>query len=292
MNQSINETLNQTIDKTTVSKQYCRSCNGTDHLRSNSRKCPNYGKNNSNKRTQSTSPTTTQRIAGSPTIDQTNIDDISQLLNDSDLFNESQLVNEQYETALEQTSNYVAETLINRIAQRRSQEGKLYRKAYIENIDQYLQIDTHNIGPFNVSCKFFSSLNFASERARDGTFSLCCHKGKVKLPPLTKLPQLLYDLYNENHQLSKNFLENIRNYNSALAFASTSAKLDPKMDTHGPYFFKIIGQVYHCISTTTQTFPNQKPSYSQLYILDSSSAIDIRMQNTANSKCDHQVINL
>ena len=43
------------------------------------------------------------------------------------------------------------------------------------------------------------------------------------------------DLYEKNSQISRDFLDNIRSFNNLLAFASTSASLDPKMHTPGPY---------------------------------------------------------
>jgi len=82
--------------------------------------------------------------------------------------------------------------------------------------------------------------------------------------------------------LSNKFLENIRNYNSALSFASMSAKLDPKMKIPGPYFFKIFGQVYHYVYNSLLPKKDCTPKYNQLYIIDSESANDIRMSHSAN----------
>ena len=61
-----------------------------------------------------------------------------------------------------------------------------------------------------------------------------------------------------------------------------SAKLDPKMKIAGPYFFKICGQVYHYVYNSLQPKTGNVPKYSQLYILDSLEANEIRMSHTAN----------
>ncbi|UYV69181.1 hypothetical protein LAZ67_6002683 [Cordylochernes scorpioides] len=50
------------------------------------------------------------------------------------------------------------------------------------------------------------------------------------------------------HQLSMNFMENIRSVNSALAFASMGANLVPPPG-YGPYCFRINGQIYHRSAT-------------------------------------------
>ncbi len=82
--------------------------------------------------------------------------------------------------------------------------------------------------------------------------------------------------------LSSTFLGNIRNYNCAFQFASMSAKLDPLMKSHGPYFFKICGQVYHYVYNTLKPQSGAKHKGGQLYILDSKDANHLRMSHDAN----------
>ena len=77
-------------------------------------------------------------------------------------------------------------------------------------------------------------------------------------------------------------MEHIRNYISAFSFASMSANLDPRMKVAGPYFFKICGQVYHYVYNSLKPQIGQTPKYSQLYILDSQEANEIRMSHAAN----------
>jgi len=82
--------------------------------------------------------------------------------------------------------------------------------------------------------------------------------------------------------LSSTFLGNIRNYNCAFQFASMSAKLDPLMKSHGPYFFKICGQVYHYVYNTLKPQSGAQHKGGQLYILDSKDANHLRMSHDAN----------
>ena len=74
---------------------------------------------------------------------------------------------------------------------------------------------------------------------------------------------------------SKDFTKSIRNYNSALAFASIGAEVS-QMSGNGTYCYKIQGQIYHRISAL---YPNEgvRPKFAQLYILDSEEALIERM---------------
>lgn len=66
--------------------------------------------------------------------------------------------------------------------------------------------------------------------------------------------------------------------------------LDPLMDKPGPYFYKIHGQVMHYASKSLHPESEKKRSYSQLYILDSKTATEQRMQHDANSNCSSTIM--
>jgi len=76
-----------------------------------------------------------------------------------------------------------------------------------------------------------------------------------------------------NHPHARNFFDNIRSFNSSLAFASMGATLAPPPG-YGPYCFIIQGQIYH---RTCALHPqnDDKRIYAQLYILDPSEASDV-----------------
>ena len=69
------------------------------------------------------------------------------------------------------------------------------------------------------------------------TFSVCCGNGNMKLPPLKDPPDLLKNLLTGNTQRHKQFCENIRAYNSSLAFASLCLTgQEFKFKNPGPYW--------------------------------------------------------
>jgi len=73
-----------------------------------------------------------------------------------------------------------------------------------------------------------------------------CYDGKIKLPPTT-IPEELKQLFTSTDGKSKNFRENIRQYNNAMSFVLFGAKVDlpPNYDL---YTFRIYGMVHHRIS--------------------------------------------
>ena len=96
---------------------------------------------------------------------------------------------------------------------------------------------------------------------------------------------------NGSHRDSKDFMDNIRKYNSALAFASMICKIN-EPNGRGPYCFKIHDQVYHQVSSIHPENSDDKPKYCQLYILDSETALKERLANPSNKNCNPQVIYL
>ena len=91
------------------------------------------------------------------------------------------------------------------------------------------------------------------------------------------------ELFSRNDFQSRNFIENIRQYNSAMAFASFGAKL-ANHSGYGPYCFKIHGSIYHQTGSL-QPPAGQAPSYSQLYIIEGDKAVECRLKNNTNQNC-------
>ncbi|KMQ88100.1 hypothetical protein RF55_12473 [Lasius niger] len=91
-----------------------------------------------------------------------------------------------------------------------------------------------------------------------------------------------------NDVSSKNFLDNIRSYNSALALASMSApgNRNPLDVNLAPYCLKIHGQYHHLTSTAMRPADGQVSRFAQLYFLDTEEAVNHRMNNEANKGCD------
>ena len=137
------------------------------------------------------------------------------------------------------------------------------RRHRISEVD----LDTvYYLGQMNELCQYCESLRFPNEQRN------CCHNGKVSL---TKYPESLKELLMGSTQDSINFRNNIRNYNSAFAFASFGANVD-LLHGHGTYCFRIHGQTYHCTNTL---YPNdgEEPQYGQLYIIEGNQAVNRRM---------------
>lgn len=110
------------------------------------------------------------------------------------------------------------------------------------------------------------------------TFSMCCLKGKVVLPASTPPPPVLKELFtNKISKRSKNFLENIRQYNNMFSFTSMGGKVNHALNSgSAPYVFSLSGINYHSIG---DLLPPQgaKPVFSQLYIYDTENEIQNRI---------------
>ncbi|XP_065322969.1 uncharacterized protein LOC135930111 [Gordionus sp. m RMFG-2023] len=152
---------------------------------------------------------------------------------------------------------------------------------HLENTENQEQVE-HYCGPLNILCPYCNALNFISEKPSDGKFKNCCHKGRVLLPSL-QYPDFLIDLLSnlDNHYY-KNFSQNIRSYNSSLAFASMGAKNDNLLNK-GPYCFRVHGQIYH---RTSHLYPPNgvSPKYAQLNVLETSQAIENHVEKAEEMK--------
>ena len=142
--------------------------------------------------------------------------------------------------------------------------------------------DTHYLGKLSQICDHCMSLSFVNESFR------CCHNGKVKLTPLSSYPFELQQLLTGRTTQSLNFQNNIRQYNSAFAFASMGANLI-RPPGQGPPCFRICGQIFHR-SGNLHPSEGDTPVYNQLYIIDTGTALHHRMQQTTNQSCRDDVM--
>ncbi|XP_065653334.1 uncharacterized protein LOC136080507 isoform X1 [Hydra vulgaris] len=112
-------------------------------------------------------------------------------------------------------------------------QGRMYSLARSNAIPDY-----NYLGEMNQICQHCGAKKFPDE-----THFLCCHNGKVALPPLSPITQALQDLFTGSygdHNANANFLKHIRNYNVCLSFASFTANVVQPMN-HGLSCFKICG---------------------------------------------------
>jgi hypothetical protein len=81
-------------------------------------------------------------------------------------------------------------------------------------------------------------------------FSLCYENDKVLLPNLPVTPQELEVLLTSKGSSAIKFQDQIRMYNSVLAFTSLGAKVDESVTGGvGPYSFRIQSEFYHKIGS-------------------------------------------
>ncbi|VDI62821.1 Hypothetical predicted protein [Mytilus galloprovincialis] len=117
-------------------------------------------------------------------------------------------------------------------------------------------------------------------------FSTCCSQGKITIPALLTPPETLKTLLTENTTQAKYFRQNIRAFNSSLAFSSLGVKEDI-LKSRGPYTFRISGSVYHRIG---QLFPEpgKDPKFAQIYIYDTDNELANRL--LWNSDLDKDIL--
>ena len=158
------------------------------------------------------------------------------------------------------------------------------RSKYLDAVanNERLSVCEFYLGKMDTVCPYCRSFNFHQETLGEH-FSKCCHKGKVILPSLMTMPEEIQDLMTGSSMEAKNFRDNIRSYNSSLAFVSMGAKLEPPPG-YGPYCFRLHGQVYH-LSAPLHPGEGKSPKYGQLYVFDSSMATETRMNHQNNGKC-------
>jgi len=105
-----------------------------------------------------------------------------------------------------------------------------------------------------VICSHCHALHFdceklTSSRVNYPKFSICCLQGQIQLPPLQPLTRILHNYLTGNDYPSREFRNNIRQYNAAFAMTSVGVKIDNSVTRQsGPYCFKIQGELHHLTS--------------------------------------------
>ncbi|CAF1955637.1 unnamed protein product [Rotaria magnacalcarata] len=148
------------------------------------------------------------------------------------------------------------------------------------------------LGRMDCKCRHCGALHFKCEIAsgRKDEYKQCCHYGSVELPPLLPYPDRMKVLLQAADVDGRNFREHVRNYNSALAFASLGAQINAPT-TREPYCFRIHGQINQQIGAL-HPCADQRPQYDQLYILDSTLTLQERMVNVGNYRCNETIMKM
>jgi len=85
-----------------------------------------------------------------------------------------------------------------------------------------------------------------------------------------------------NDYFSREFCNNIRQYNAAFAMTSVGVKIDNSVTRQSsPYCFKIQGELHH-LTGALLPHDDQTPMYVQIYILDTAEQLNVRRANNHN----------
>jgi len=117
------------------------------------------------------------------------------------------------------------------------------------------------------------TLQFDCEKLRSSLvslpkFGMCYLQEQIQLPPFRPLTGILHNYLTGDDYSSREFHNNIRQYNAAFAMTSVGVKIDNSVTRQSDlYCFKIQGELHHL---TSALFPHgdQTPMYAQIYILD------------------------
>uniref|UniRef100_UPI00358F89E5 uncharacterized protein n=1 Tax=Myxine glutinosa TaxID=7769 RepID=UPI00358F89E5 len=172
-----------------------------------------------------------------------------------------------------------------------AEEQPLVPDNIIIEAEQPIQLPPpHRLTGMDNRCPHCAARYFQEERSAQVIFTRCCFQGKITLPPIEAPSQNITELFVGDTAPSRHFLENIRNYNAALAMASWNATVTQHA-ARGPRVVTIHGQPYHL--TSAQEAPqDQTPQYAQLYILDTNEAMQQRLNDPRNEVLRPAVLQL
>ena len=110
--------------------------------------------------------------------------------------------------------------------------------------------------------------------------------GNKILNPLGRVPLLEKIICSDKTR--PNYLDNIREINNALAFASIGVRIEMPAGK-GPRVFRIHGDIYHQIGALDPP-DNIAPTYASLYIIDPKKALDFRKAREENADIDGELL--
>ena len=73
---------------------------------------------------------------------------------------------------------------------------------------------------------YFDCEKLTSLRVNHPKFGMCCLQGQIQLPPLQPLTGILHNYLTGNDYLSREFCNNIHQYNVAFAMTSVEVKIN------------------------------------------------------------------
>ncbi|RPA89292.1 hypothetical protein L873DRAFT_1892119 [Choiromyces venosus 120613-1] len=132
----------------------------------------------------------------------------------------------------------------------------------------------HNLGTMNIVSVHCHAKHRKAEPSRHRqahgySFESCCKHGDVVLEKLKQLPEPLNSLMGGTTLQSKNFLKDVRRWNSLFAFTSISYNMDNRTTAQGDSFhlFQVHGAVYH-LQGPLKAPTGRDAAFSQIYLYD------------------------
>ena len=132
---------------------------------------------------------------------------------------------------------------------------------YVESVVEGDEIENnrHKFGRMQKRCEKCNAFKWEKE-----TKGFCCLDGQVTLAPLQEAPTTLYDFLTSNDPTNSPYVDNIRAYNSVLAFTSLGANFDQELANakEGVYTFRIQGALYHRIGGLKPKEDTMAPTFA------------------------------
>jgi len=106
-----------------------------------------------------------------------------------------------------------------------------------------------------------------------------CLQEQIQLSPLQLLTGILHNYLTGDDYSSREFHNNIQQYNAVFTMTSVGVKIDNSVTRQSsPYYFKIQGELHH-LTGAFLSHADQTPTYVQIYILDTAEQLNVRRAN-------------
>ena len=133
----------------------------------------------------------------------------------------------------------------------------------------------------NIECENCGARHWITEAIAGSNqcFESCCKQGDAMLEYLRMPPPFLRALLGGDDPQARSFRQNIRAYNSALAFTSVSYTKDTRTDlSRGLHCFQIHGELFHYQGPLVPG-SQEAPAFAQLFFYDPDHATNLRLQH-------------
>ncbi|KAH7705439.1 hypothetical protein AAVH_27360 [Aphelenchoides avenae] len=157
------------------------------------------------------------------------------------------------------------------------------KKRRFKRLTEKTNVAPHRLGALNTECTnpACKALHWSEERKSKDSFMDCCYQEKIHFDDPPEYPRELKALLERTDPNWRNFHDHIRNYNASVRFVSLNVNVH-SFGGGGPYAFKIQGSVYTAFNQALMPNDGEPPTYGQLFVVDTLTAVDHRMNNTHN----------